>query len=76
MEPSCPATRDALTLYLRVAAEHVRRKMPDLDDPEALERACAAIDTIRRAETYVDENVNVALVLQQLSASLEQRTPA
>jgi DNA polymerase-3 subunit delta' len=64
------ATREGLTLYLRIAAEHVRRRMADLDDPDALENACAAIETIRRAEGYVDENVNVALVLQQLSASL------
>ena len=70
------ANREALTLYLRVAAEHVRRKMHETDDPEALERACAVIDSVRRAETYVDENVNVALVLQQFAASLERRASA
>lgn len=64
------ATREGLTLYLRLAAEHVRRAMPELSEPDALERACAAIETIRRAEGYVDDNVNVALVLQQLSASM------
>ena len=66
------ATREGLTLYLRIAAEHVRRKMPGLDDPEALERACTTIETIRRAEGYVDENVNVSITLQQLAASLER----
>jgi DNA polymerase III subunit delta' len=70
------ANREALTLYLRIAAEHFRRKMPDLDDLDALERACTTIETLRRAEEYVDDNVNVALVLQQLSASLERRVPA
>src|SRR5688572_15416605 len=64
------ATREGLTLYLRIAAEHVRQSMPALDDPEALERACTTIDTIRRAEMYIDENVNVALALQQLGASV------
>jgi DNA polymerase-3 subunit delta' len=64
------ATREGLTLYLRIAAEHVRQSMPGLDDPDALERACTTIDTIRRAEMYIDENVNVALALQQLGASI------
>jgi DNA polymerase III subunit delta' len=65
------ATREGLTLYLRLAAEHVRRKMPETDDPDALERACTTIERIRRAEGYIDENVNVAIALQQLSASLD-----
>lgn len=64
------ATREGLTLYLRLGAEHVRRKMPGMSDPDALERACTAIETIRRAEGYVDDNVNVALVLHQLAASM------
>ena len=46
--------------------------MPELDDGDALERACTTIENIRRAEGYVDENVNVAVVLQQLAASMEQ----
>ena len=65
------ANREGLTLYLRIAAEHVRRQMPAMTSLDALEQACTTIETIRRAEGYVDENVNVALVLQQLSASLE-----
>ena len=67
------ATREGLTLYLRIAAEHVRRGMAASDDPESLERACATIDAVARAETYLDENVNVPLVLQQLAATLERR---
>jgi DNA polymerase-3 subunit delta' len=67
------ATREGLTLYLRIAAEHVRQSMPAMKDPDALERACTTIEIIRRAETYIDENVNVALALQQLAASLDRR---
>ena len=70
------ATREGLTLYLRLAAEHVRRQMPETTDADALEQACTTIETIRRAEGYIDENVNVAIVLQQLSASLERREVA
>ena len=46
--------------------------MPGMKDPDALERACTTIETIRRAEAYIDENVNVALALQQLAASLDR----
>ena len=67
------ATREGLSVYLRVAAEHLRRGMATADDPDALEQACAAIDALARAETYLDENVNVSLVLQQLAATLERR---
>ena len=70
------ATREGLTLYLRVAAEHLRHRMRQTEDPGALERACAAVEVIRRAEGYVDENVNVALVLQQLAAALERGAAA
>jgi DNA polymerase-3 subunit delta' len=66
------ATREGLSLYLRIAAEHVRRKMRDTGDPKVLERACETIDAIARAETYLDENVNVAIALQQLAATLER----
>ena len=76
LAPGDAATREGLTLYLRIAAEHVRRKLPTLADPDALEHACTTIEIIRRAEGYVDENVNVALVLQQLAASLERQAAA
>jgi DNA polymerase III delta' subunit len=70
------ATREGLSVYLRVAAEHLRRGMAAADDADALEQACAAIDALARAETYLDENVNVSLVLQQLAATLERRAAA
>jgi DNA polymerase-3 subunit delta' len=70
------ATREGLALYLRVAAEHVRRHMATIDDPDRLEQACAVIDALARAEQYLDENVNVSLVFQQLAAALDQRAAA
>lgn len=67
------ATREGLTLYLTVAGERFRRRLSEATDPAELERACAAIDAIARAETYLDSNVNTAIALQQLSIALERR---
>jgi DNA polymerase III delta' subunit len=66
------ATREGLALYLRIAASRFRRKLGETADPEELERACAAIDAIVRAEGYLDANVNVALTFQQLAVALER----
>ncbi len=66
------ATREGLALYLRIAGDHVRRRLSGLDEPDDLEHACAAIDAIARAEMYLDANVNVSLVFQQLSLTLER----
>ncbi|CAA9419212.1 MAG: DNA polymerase III delta prime subunit [uncultured Phycisphaerae bacterium] len=70
------ATREGLALYLNVAAEHVRRLLPGLTDAAALERACAAIDALARAESYLDGNVNASLVFQQLAVTLEREAVA
>lgn len=67
------ATREGLSLYLMVAGERVRTRLSQEQDPAELERACAAIDAIYRAETYLDANVNTALVLQQLALALQRR---
>jgi DNA polymerase III delta' subunit len=66
------ANREGLNLYLRLAAAHFRRALAASPDPEALEKACAAIDAIVRAESYLDANVNVPIVLQQLSLTLSR----
>ena len=66
------ATREGLSLYLMIASERFRRRLADLADPAELERTCAAIDAIARAETYLDANVNAAIALQQLSLALER----
>jgi hypothetical protein len=46
----------------------------DAGNPDLLERACTAIDAIARAQTYLDANVNVPVVFQQLAATLERQT--
>ena len=35
-----------------------------------IDRLCDQIDSIRKAEAYIDGNVNTALVLQQVGAEL------
>ena len=68
------ATREGLALYLRLAAEHVRRKLAETPgDPDRLERACRVIDALARAETYLAANVNIPLTFQQLTAELERK---
>ena len=69
------ATREGISLYLGIAAERFRKRLTDGAEPAEMERACAAIDAIVRAELYLDSNVNTAIALQQLALSLE-RLPA
>jgi DNA polymerase-3 subunit delta' len=66
------ATREGLSLYLKIAANRFRQRLASTTDPDDLEAACAAIDAIVRAENYLDSNVNVALTFQQLAATLER----
>ena len=65
------ATREALGLYLRIAAEHVRPRLSGDDEPE-IERAASIIEAIVRAEEYLDANVNMPLVFQQLAVAVER----
>lgn len=64
------ATREGLAVYLHLAASDLRRRLRDETDPEGLERLCEAIDAILRAEEYLESNVNIALVFQQLVLTL------
>jgi hypothetical protein len=66
------ATREGLTLYLRLAANHFRRRMQSSSDPAELERLCGAVDAVARAEEYLWCNVNIALVFQQLALAWER----
>jgi hypothetical protein len=65
-----------LTLYLRIASDHFRKRLAEASNPDDLDKACDAIETIVRAENYLDSNVNVALTFQQLGASLVRRYSA
>lgn len=65
------ASRQGMALYLRIAAARFRVRLIESNDPDELERACQAIDAIARAEMYLDANVNVSVVFQQLSVALE-----
>jgi DNA polymerase III delta' subunit len=66
------ATREGLVLYLKLCSQFFRRRLADVkDDPEALERTCAAIDSVVRAEGYLESNVNIPLVFQQFVGALE-----
>lgn len=67
------ATRNGLLLYLRLAAGHLRRRLTELEDPDELERTCAGIDALVRAEKYLNANVTIALVFQELAISLDEQ---
>jgi len=63
------ANREGMSLYLKIAADRCRAKLADASPHEA-DRLCSAIESIVRAEGYLDSNVNTALVFQQLALSL------
>jgi hypothetical protein len=43
-----------------------------VDDADALEALCSAVDTIALTEAYIDSNVSVPLAMQQFAAALER----
>lgn len=67
------ATREGLTLYLLLAGEHIRHRLADAPDGADLEPACAAIDALVQAETFLDANVNISLIFQNLAGKLQMR---
>jgi DNA polymerase III delta' subunit len=69
------ARREGIGVYLRLAGDVCRRRMVELADSgnaEALDQACDIVDALRQSETYLDANVNVSLVFQQLAATLDR----
>lgn len=62
--------RTGLTVYLRIASDHLRKKLQTSDSFSALDKLCDKIDSIRKAEAFIDGNVNTSLVLQQIGAEL------
>ena len=66
------ANREGLNLYLRLAAAHFRKRLAHSTDGVDLEHACSAIEALARAEFYLDANVNVPIVFQQLAMGLSR----
>ncbi len=66
------ATRDGITVYLRLSALHFRRLMQSTMESSKIEEICEGIDAIAKAEKYLWANVNIPLVFQQLALSWER----
>jgi DNA polymerase-3 subunit delta' len=64
------AMRGGLNLFFAMAARRLREHLLQIQEPANLEKACRAIDALARAEKYIDANVNVSLVLEQLGLTL------
>jgi DNA polymerase III delta' subunit len=64
------AKREGASLYFRIAAQRFRHVLRESDDPRAIELACNAIEAIAKADDYLDANVNIPIVFQQLSQTL------
>jgi DNA polymerase III subunit delta' len=62
--------RAGIGVYLRIAADYLRRRLARDESFTVIDKTCDQIDAVRRAEAYIDGNVNVALVLQQIGAEL------
>ena len=70
------AKREALSLYLRLAAQRFRRLLRESGDPAQLDVACTALESIARADDYLDGNVNIPLIFQQLAQKLTHLSAA
>ncbi|HEX2971184.1 MAG TPA: DNA polymerase III subunit delta' [Tepidisphaeraceae bacterium] len=66
------ANREALGLYLRLAGQFLRRRLPQQTQSDSLDALCSAIEALARAELYLDSNVNISLIFQQLAVTLER----
>ncbi len=66
------ATRDGLAIYLGIAAQRLRSHLRHETDEARLESLCAAIDSIARAQRYLDSNVSIPLAFQQLAVTLRR----
>lgn len=70
------AKREALSLYLRLATQRFRRLLKESDDAADLDLACTAIESIARADDYLDANVSIPIIFQQLALALARLTAA
>lgn len=58
--------REAIVLYLQLAADHIRRRLPQIATAGLQLRACRIIDDIAQSQIYVQGNVNVDLVMEHI----------
>jgi DNA polymerase-3 subunit delta' len=65
------ASRDGTVIYLHFAGQILRRRLAETEDAAELERLCTGIDALAQAERYLDANVTVSLIFQQLAVKLE-----
>jgi hypothetical protein len=59
-------------IYFRLAAQRFRTHLEETDDPDELEHTCAAIDALARSEEFLESNVNIPLIFQQLAVTLDK----
>jgi DNA polymerase-3 subunit delta' len=64
------ANREAVVLYMRLAADHLRGRLAQTDDALLQLRMCRMIDDLAQAQMYVEGNVNVNLVLEHIANRL------
>jgi len=70
------AKREGYSLYLRLAAQRFRRVLRESANANELDLACTAIESIARADDYLDANVSIAIIFQQLALALNRLTAA
>jgi len=61
---------------LRAYPERFRRLLKESNDATDLDLACTAIESIARADDYLDANVSIAIIFQQLALALNRLTAA
>jgi len=66
------STREGMLLYLRIAANELRKQLREVEGEDA-ERLCSAIDAVNLAGTLIESNVNVSLIFQQLAIQLDRQ---
>jgi DNA polymerase III delta' subunit len=64
-------TREVLARYLRIASLVLRQRLAGRDDDSGRLAVCQAIEAIAQAERYLDANVTVSLIFQELAVTLE-----
>lgn len=62
--------REAVTLFLRLAAHRFQRVLRESADTAQIERACDAIEALAQAIDHIEANVNLAIALQHVSLTL------